>query len=491
MFEIKQSGGGLEQTEGIKKALEKFLPIIGRNVHLMNPHRERYIPYSDLSENEFTILFYAMPKKLDTTDIKSAYGISLTGGQCAAHKGICTLQPISDGSEMLGEVGPNGLYIYFDLPHRAENQERVMTCIMEDVIKYLEEFKTNGFKQFVPKIERNDEPNSNWRVLLDSMERILIINGREHGTQLHAQYVCGDVSNPITQYEDQKTYIYFVCGHPNGFPLISSEDNGVGFWVDNRIVVLSCRDLQNWRQIESFGNFLKLVLKCPKDQNINIWISEQERMKTIEQMKQLALKRFAGQIDQTKNRLSEVKSEIGVYRDSLISRIREQASLSLELETLQKMECEQFEDVQEEIENLFKIPQLVSARISEDNKFIVETHNIYIDSGNQRYDIGKFRITIFLGKNSGKNVVIFQNLTRIVETNVYSKAHHPHINGDGYACLGNMLQPLVDAVARYDFTIATLICIRFLESVNLEDKAGRTITYWSSSPIVSEEVIVS
>lgn len=55
---------------------------------------------------------------------------------------------------------------------------------------------------------------------------------------------------------------------------------------------------------------------------------------------------------------------------------------------------------------------------------------------------------------------------------------HPHISYNGKACLGNATEQLADAFDKKEYCSVFLICLAFLQNVNIHDVAGQGVCRW-------------
>jgi hypothetical protein len=101
---------------------------------------------------------------------------------------------------------------------------------------------------------------------------------------------------------------------------------------------------------------------------------------------------------------------------------------------------------------------------------------------NQRHEIGKFRIEIFT--NCANGGVRWYNLSHKVQ-GYWGQSQAPHINNEGGACYGNTAEIWPELIGNYEFAAAAMVAIQFVESVNIDDPAGKYIDQW---PLAAEEV---
>jgi len=141
-----------------------------------------------------------------------------------------------------------------------------------------------------------------------------------------------------------------------------------------------------------------------------------------------------------------------------------------------------------EYNKLVSLDGVESVRASED-MVIIDTGHIYITTkvpnGGQKkvtFDIGKFRIEIYLNGQDGG--IKFFNTTRKGTGDDFN-IQHPHINKNGIPCLGNIKEIIAQLIAEYQFAAIALLALEYLETVNFDDGAGSNIVkHW---PIVENE----
>ena len=126
-----------------------------------------------------------------------------------------------------------------------------------------------------------------------------------------------------------------------------------------------------------------------------------------------------------------------------------------------------------ELEYIKSIDKVIDVDINTSTKVIsVKTDHLYCEDPRNHviHDIGKFVININFSNNY---CISFQNLTRRI-----GEKHHPHINGHGYACLGNFSEVLPHLVMRNEYSSLIIMAIKFIESVDTGDCWGATISSW-------------
>jgi hypothetical protein len=89
----------------------------------------------------------------------------------------------------------------------------------------------------------------------------------------------------------------------------------------------------------------------------------------------------------------------------------------------------------------------------------------------QFFNIGCFSVRIFFD-SSRFGIARITNITGKGTGNNYN-LHHPHIDGEGKPCWGNIAETVAYLSAGYQFGALADLIIQFLKSVNINDQAGR------------------
>lgn len=130
-----------------------------------------------------------------------------------------------------------------------------------------------------------------------------------------------------------------------------------------------------------------------------------------------------------------------------------------------------------ELEKLKSLPKVVDVLVN--NRYInVFTKNLScVDPRTGiAHNIGKFRIMI----DTKIPQIRWFNLTRRIEA-CESRMQAPHVFPDGHACMGSASKPFHELLKHKEYSTAILLGIQFVESVNVEDSAGKYIRNWPTS----------
>lgn len=115
----------------------------------------------------------------------------------------------------------------------------------------------------------------------------------------------------------------------------------------------------------------------------------------------------------------------------------------------------------------------VEALLIGDSIFKVKLHQIYINNDEQRHYLGKPSIKIpFVSSD-----VTFDNDNK--RRGYWSNEDvHPHISSGGSPCWGNLTSTIAELCAQHEFYALVVMCISYLEHVNIDDGAGGYIWSW-------------
>lgn len=183
--------------------------------------------------------------------------------------------------------------------------------------------------------------------------------------------------------------------------------------------------------------------------------------------------------------ISRIKKNITIERDSVeqaraayLERARALYVSEQTLELLSSKEADSGEAYAQEFSKLVAIPKIKDVRF-DGFEMLVDTDVLYCihPETKIRYEIGAFEIRI---RPDGK--VRWFNKTRRVD-GVRNDMHAPHVFADGHACLGTMAEMIVDLICHYDYVSLAMVCIQFIETVNVNDDAGKYITEWPEAPV--------
>ena len=207
---------------------------------------------------------------------------------------------------------------------------------------------------------------------------------------------------------------------------------------------------------------------------------ERKKKESRGQYMQECIGRLEPTIENLKSKVAKNKKAIENLQKELVKTIREweyEESELINLESGEKSALKRFGD---EYDKLISIPKVKYVEVKP-GLIAVYTDILYCQDprNNVWHEIGEFRIEIYTdGSSDG---VRWFNLTRRVDA-YKSSQMAPHIWSDGTACLGNVKEVFPNLIANYEFSVVAQLAIEFVESVNVEDSAGKHIRDWPEVP---------
>ena len=184
--------------------------------------------------------------------------------------------------------------------------------------------------------------------------------------------------------------------------------------------------------------------------------------------------RFENQVKEMEEEVEGGKDEIQEMQKDLIEKIREIQDLEKRLMHLGSDKKEFKKEIEVEFEKLLEVEKVLNVLTNADGLVEIYTDTLYCTNPrtNKVHEIGKFKISI-----SQADGLRWENLTR--QVNAYEGGQMaPHIWKTGKACLGNMESVFPELLANYEYSILAQMAIQFVESVNVDDSAGKHIDKW-------------
>lgn len=220
-------------------------------------------------------------------------------------------------------------------------------------------------------------------------------------------------------------------------------------------------------RIEHFSSVEGERLKC---------LVEERHNKSRRQYMAECSKRFEKTIRGTRDKVSNGYCEIEKLQKQLTRKIRETRGAERKLSQLEACKDGELEKYGKEFDSLSAVPGVKDVQVS-DGVIKVFTEHIYItpEGYSDVFDIGKFRMEIFTsGSNGG---VKFFNITRKGGGGGHSNynIHHPHVDGGGSPCLGNIKELVSQLIGEYEYSAVAQLGLQYLKTVNLNDSAGKGI----------------
>lgn len=213
--------------------------------------------------------------------------------------------------------------------------------------------------------------------------------------------------------------------------------------------------------------------------NKDSWTKTTNKERLMDFLKKKAKEEVETQVIQLRERTERGQSEMDMYRNKMQSVYKQLILDRQQLEQRTEELTKGSELLITEMELIAGHPRFRDVIIKED-KYILDLPDVYAYDGDNRYYIGDFLVEIKYDTSDVK--FLNQNNRR----NGYwtGQDNHPHVNGQGRACLGNVSATIAELSAQKQFFALALTALDFLESVNTEDPAGRKVANWD---LVDEE----
>ncbi|MFA6407794.1 MAG: hypothetical protein WCV80_03765 [Candidatus Paceibacterota bacterium] len=503
---IRESDNHMEAWRAIYPVLQKFAEGLQTHIAVSNPHGYTRPPKTE--RGKLFIYFWSVPYDIRSEKIRQeVFGIKLNKAQSDAASPTGGGTPIIDSKTgiTIAEIHGGTLYVLFDLPHSSSDGFESVTALMHGIMTHYANIVLPS-SPFVKEMMQVQKHAEELRMQIEERKKMFTV--RDFSPRCDHWK---DLSEEITRFllEDSlysyPTEIFFGdaierCG-PDGekFSIVIRQerncpiiDGEVIENIDSQQIVYIPKGMH----IEVWG-----ICDCPDTSDLKIIktlltkaIPEafepnaEKRALLVEARRKVAFEALKKRwIEKVSDRLQIQKREaekaavnhdakVREYQQATVKHIRQAddcrtRARMLEMEIREGNLAARHE---KEFTQIFKIPHVKDMRIL-DNIIEIFTDNLYIDEDGVRYDIGEFRIVIYTDGSEGG--VRFYNLTRRVD-GYWEKSHHPHINGEGQACLGTIQEAIPELIAKYEYSIVITLCLQFLQSVSTSDSAGKTINRW-------------
>jgi hypothetical protein len=495
-YKITSAGTDLERWKEIERVLQEFADLLKVNIHCENPHGKTCPPVTE--DGKLHIRFWSVPEGFKRTKIESAFDIHLEDGQNDAAEptgtGIPVIDPVS--GQIVAEVHGGTLYVLFDLPHDGPNVGELMAGIMQQYVA----LQDAGLKRKLEQEAREREerrkmievdPNSSyrcdhWKAFAKRIQEWIL--GQEIillPTVLH--FCIKDKEIPA----DPKLHILLGQNHWEIPEAVTDEEGGQKAQYLPGQLYIRVYNLPSCPGDAEFGHTTKLLERTlPQvitDKRKLKKLLEERRKTELERTKAAWIdecsKRFERTLRGTKEAIQKSESLIQEYQRKLVEEIRRLNGQRRKLEQLKRTRPEAEKRYSKEFDKLLEVPHVTRVAV-ESGKINVFTDTLYIEHDSKRYEMGKYRIEIYT--DGGNGGVRMYNLTRRVD-GYNSEMHHPHVFPDGRPCLGNIQEAIPQLLGEYEYAVVTILCMQYLQSVNVNDDAGKYIEKWPLATGKEEE----
>lgn len=199
-----------------------------------------------------------------------------------------------------------------------------------------------------------------------------------------------------------------------------------------------------------------------------------------------------------KQKIEELKGKLATFETNSEYHKREFFNLAKKIETtyatiygLENSVLEQCNsiDVVRDIEEIKKSPLIKDISFGDkDDEIIFETNLIKItDINGLVHPIGEFKVHACMNNASVK----FFNVNNYIDSGKYGYIQHPHVDGTGTPCLGNLAEPLVDVCQQGDLVQLWELLASYLQSYNPEDVWGKRLKYWKTEEGKTVNVVIT
>lgn len=188
----------------------------------------------------------------------------------------------------------------------------------------------------------------------------------------------------------------------------------------------------------------------------------------------LCSKRLVQQIRMAETALAATRQEADEASKTLAAKLRAVDRITSELNSMSVAAASGKSKFEQEFESLLAIPK-IKAVAFRGSMLVISTDILRAKNPATGgvHEIGKFKFIT----DTERGTVKILNQTRVV--NAYRpRMQAPHVFPDGRPCLGNLEATVPQLVAGYEFSALAQILIAYIESVNLDDGAGRYIERW-------------
>lgn len=195
--------------------------------------------------------------------------------------------------------------------------------------------------------------------------------------------------------------------------------------------------------------------------------------------------------DGAENKVRSLQNKIDQYQRELVKTIQEIDFEKKHRDMITGMLKLNEEHFSQEFEDIINIAGIEDIR-AQKSLISFFTEFINIEHDGEVYKIGKFKIDICT--DGSRSLVKFLNLTNRGmgpssdvrkreemsegDVNVSYNWHHPHIDREGKGCLGNIEEAIARYIGEQQYDIAAIVLLKYLRSVNTEDRAGAGIKWW-------------
>lgn len=255
-----------------------------------------------------------------------------------------------------------------------------------------------------------------------------------------------------------------------GVPILSSEGYEVGAVDGNNLFLY--HDLVHTGSNDELLIWQDLLHEVVKVLATTDETFDRDRARTL--YGQLCSRRISQQMRENETKRSVLREEADTFSKKHAAALRQLDQVDKEAGLLATAAASSQEKFEKEFDSLLQVPKIRA--VSFRGKTLVISTDIITainPATGKTHEIGKFKFII----DTELSTVRLMNQTRLVH-GYRERMQAPHVFPDGRPCLGNLEVTIPSLVAAYEFSALAQILIAYIESVNLEDGAGRYIQRW-------------
>mgnify|MGYP001558972028 CR=1 FL=1 len=287
-----------------------------------------------------------------------------------------------------------------------------------------------------------------------------------------------------------------------GFPIMTDEGYCIAEWVDNALYIHY--DICHYSKEESYvvykmilAELVKIYKMSLKDKELYLeLLVEKLKLQEKQNFVKFLLEKNSAKLKEVAGGIKNIDRNIESYQIEIVTQLSKRKDLDITLLSLEKNNNDSALFTSNEYDKISKIKKIKEIKSFRD-KIEFHTEHIYIDfkdlkGENVIYDIGKFIIAIYLDgrirftNKTNKGCGPGYSVPKGFDGNTDYNRHHPHVNSEGIACLGNISSIAPKYLASNQLGVLLVLLLKFLETVYVEDSAGKGIYWW---PKVNIKVI--
>jgi hypothetical protein len=202
-------------------------------------------------------------------------------------------------------------------------------------------------------------------------------------------------------------------------------------------------------------------------------IAKKREEKAKNELRTFMKNMLSAQFASSKQKVEQLTKDIEQMHNKIVSLIRDRTYNMCLFKAFEEDEIDKKIGVM--IRDLYQDKNIIGLKI-EGNLFKVFTDTLYVTDPRTKwkYELGKFRLDLDCTVG---HIRIF-NLTRTVAAYSGQKMNAPHVFANNQMCAGNFVETTAELFGKHDYGNLASTLIIFLESVNVEDGAGRMVFRW-------------